>query len=519
MSKKINIRPTSGVYATYKRLSYEPWSALAEFIDNSTQSFYDHKEELLSIKYSKGLQIEIEYVVDSINGDRIEILDNAYGMEWKDFQRAVTLDNPPNNTQGRNEFGMGLKTAACWFGTFWSIESTQLNSKMKYYTELNVATLGKYKNEEIDVKEETVSLKDHYTKIIIRNLNQKITAPRTIGKVKDHLANIYRQDLRSGFVSIFYNGVKLNFKEVQVYREKDGLGNEMEWKKDVNFTIKHNGKDLNVNGFIAIRIPGSLKDAGFTLLRRGRVILGGSECNYRPFELFGNSNSYSYQRMFGELNMDNWPVTQAKDNFDWHNSGLEEAFIDELSKHTAEYRKKAEEIRIREIISTETVMKKAIDDLSNSGLVQNVKITSNQSEIDIETTNKSIVIPELIDHHNDGVLLSGSESAEIAFTYKNISYNFIIKFNIDNPAAHWLLVEKIDNYEYILFLNIKHSFFKPMIENKEFMPVMMKLSVALVLAEIETTMLSPDGKINGADIRLKMNEILDIVRGEEIGKC
>ena len=53
MGKKINIRPTSSVYATYKRLSYQPWTAIAEFVDNSTQSFYDHKSELMSLKYAK----------------------------------------------------------------------------------------------------------------------------------------------------------------------------------------------------------------------------------------------------------------------------------------------------------------------------------------------------------------------------------------------------------------------------------------------------------------------------------
>ena len=64
MSKKINIRPTSSVYATYKRLSYQPWTAIAEFVDNSTQSFYDHKEELMSLKYSRGLTITIDYFTD-----------------------------------------------------------------------------------------------------------------------------------------------------------------------------------------------------------------------------------------------------------------------------------------------------------------------------------------------------------------------------------------------------------------------------------------------------------------------
>ena len=32
------------IIRSYKRLSYTPWHALAEFIDNSTQSFFDNRE-------------------------------------------------------------------------------------------------------------------------------------------------------------------------------------------------------------------------------------------------------------------------------------------------------------------------------------------------------------------------------------------------------------------------------------------------------------------------------------------
>ena len=47
MGRKINIRPTSGVYATYKRLTYRPWTAITEFIDNTTQGFYDNRDRLM----------------------------------------------------------------------------------------------------------------------------------------------------------------------------------------------------------------------------------------------------------------------------------------------------------------------------------------------------------------------------------------------------------------------------------------------------------------------------------------
>lgn len=59
---------------------------------------------------------------------------------------------------------------------------------------------------------------------------------------------------------------------------------------------------------------------------------------------------------------------------------------------------------------------------------------------------------------------------------------------------------------------MKHAFFKPLIEKREFMPIMMRMSIALVLAEIESMMVSPDGRIEPCTIRLKMNEILESVR-------
>ena len=536
MSRKINIRPTSSVYATYKRLSYQPWTAIAEFVDNSTQSFYDHKDILMSQKYATGLNITIRYVEDKTNGDRLEITDDAYGMEWNDFQRAVVLDRPPVNTSGRNEFGMGLKTAACWFGSIWSVESTQLNSTTKYYTEINIDDLGKYKTEEIDVIEETVSKKDHFTKIVIKKLNKRIVGPRTIGKVKELLSSIYREDLRTGLVRISYNGSALQFKEAPVYTDEESKT----WKKNISFNVQHEGKELSVSGFIAIRIPGSVKDAGFTLIRRGRVIVGGSEKNYRPSELFGDANSYAWQRLYGELHMDNWSVTQAKDGFDWHNSGLEEAFIEELSKHTQEYRRKAEIIRVREKIRTQDLIETATKGLTESGAVENVQIeiidrVSEDSALTPEekTTdniNKEHHDPDTVlieqtecrtlsnvPQNNGNVLLEGGKQINYNFTYKHIDYRFHIILEMNNPVMDWLLVEQLTDVEYTLSINMRHSFFKPLIDKSEFLPIMMKMSIALVLAEIESMVTSHDGRIDPSDIRLKMNEILETVRkGDEV---
>ncbi len=367
-------------------------------------------------------------------------------------------------------------------------------------------------------------------------MNKKIKGARTVGKVKDLLSSIYREDIRSGLVKIYYNGTLLTFKEPPVYIEKTG-GIEKQWKKDVAFSILHDGKELTVRGFVAIRIPGSVKEAGFTLLRRGRVIIGGADNTYRPNELFGESNSAAWQRLYGEFHMDNWPVTQAKDGFDWHNSGLEEAFIEKLKEYTQDYRKKADDIRVREKIKTVDVVNNALDAFTSSKLLEDaiVKISSidtpqedktrddsdqpisdnlsnDETPIDSSQSDQEIEVP---DDNDEGVIIDGGNAVDYSFRYRGEEYHFRIILDMEHPNAHWLLVEQDLNSEYLLTINMRHSFFKPLIEKKEFMPLMMKMAISMVLAEIESVMISPDGKIEPSAIRIKMNEILEIVGNGE----
>ncbi|MEA4821989.1 MAG: ATP-binding protein, partial [Erysipelotrichales bacterium] len=213
IKNKINIRPTSSVYATYKRLSYQPWTAIAEFVDNSTQSFFDHCKELKTLKGFGKLSININYETAAGGNDRLTITDNAFGMELEDFERAIVLDKAPKDLSGRNEFGMGLKTAACWFGAHWTVESTQLGSEYGYRASVDVDKLKRDKDEEIDLDIFEANPEDHYTIITVDRLHKKITGSRTVAKVRELLSCIYRQDLRTGEISIKYNDTELSFKE------------------------------------------------------------------------------------------------------------------------------------------------------------------------------------------------------------------------------------------------------------------------------------------------------------------
>lgn len=191
-------------------------------------------------------------------------------------------------------------------------------------------------------------------------------------------------------------------------------------------------------------------------MRRGRAIVGGPEENYRPYEIFGDSNSYAYQRLFGELNMNNWPVTQAKDQFDWHSDGLEEKFIDTLKELTKDYRSKAENIRVRDRVNTEDYMSNVKNNLSKTGAISDIAVSAieekNLSEtIDGESgkeenreLDKQNEVNDITacESGDESLQIEGPEKYQIKLTYNNTQYNFEVELITENSFASWLLYEK-----------------------------------------------------------------------------
>lgn len=515
--RTLNIRPDTGVYGTYKRISYEPRTALAEFVDNSTQSFYDHREELFNTKYYNGLEVEIVYIEDSSVGDEIIIRDNAFGMDYRDFQRAILLDKPPLNTKGRNEFGMGLKAAACWFGNLWSVETTCLGSNMKYKATIDIESLVKYKNELIDVEEEIVNPKEHYTIIKIQKLNKKIKGKRIENKIRELLSSIYRADFRTGQIKVFYNGNLLKFEEVEPYVDSTGFV----WKKEVNFSIPYHDSELAVKGFIAIRIPGSTRNAGFTLMRRGRVIVGGPDKNYRPYEVFGPSNLYTYQRLYGELEMNDWPVTQAKDGFDWSNEDLESRFIEKLAEVSKDFHEFAENLRTRERVKVTDLSNQLTESFNNNKNISDLKVSIDSLQqcdnIDAEKngpediSNKEIEKPQENGTVGLGVEIEENRPINLQMKYREKSYNFVLVFDDKNKKSEWLKLETInkETNEYRLTLNVLHLFFYPFIQKGKFLIVLAKFATALVIAELNSYEVAQNGMIHPYSIRLAMGQLLE----------
>jgi hypothetical protein len=118
----VNIRPGVSILAVLAHLEYKVWHALAEYVDNALQSFH---AAAAKIRESDGpdarLKVEIE-----IESGHITITDNAGGIGIDAFPRAFRPAEIPTDCTGLSEFGMGMKSASCWFAPRWSVRTIDL---------------------------------------------------------------------------------------------------------------------------------------------------------------------------------------------------------------------------------------------------------------------------------------------------------------------------------------------------------------------------------------------------------
>lgn len=510
---KLNIQPQAGVIGVFSRLNYKPWYAIAEFVDNSTQSFYSHEKEL-SENGIKCITIHINYDFDE---NILVIKDDAFGMEFEDFSRAVKVDSPPELKNGRNEFGMGLKTAASWFGNSWSVESTQFGSTNKYYTEVDIKELREKHLNSIDIISVDSDPSEHGTTITISNITKKIDASRTKGKIIQLLESMYRRDLNSGKIIIWFNDILLHFDEYKCLEFRDTI-----WHKDIDFNFTHDNNNHHVKGFVGILAKGGYGRAGFALFRRDRVIIGGEDQNYKPFKIFQQAQSTIAHKLFGEFDLDDFPVNQAKDGFVW-DDGLEDAFIDSLKSQIQDYikiakmtnKERAKEDEFSEETSDNVHQKvqKFTDSISQSNINENTNQTKN--EVFLNEAEKAF--EEYLNETNDGEEVAvGSERKYPIQINEVITKNFIVKWSIGNKT-YWINKEDSeDGKDVFITININHPFFKPYSNNEDFKVVLEKFVISFVVAEEQAKLTSDkDGYIRANTIRHKMNEFLSKVSEEK----
>ncbi len=330
----IDIRPEVSVLGVFRHLNYRPWFAAAEFVDNAIQSFQDHQQELASVEGHAG-KLLVKVKIDTSDEGFIQVSDNAAGIYREEWARALRPAEPPPDTSGLAEFGMGMKTAAAWFGRRLTVRSKALGEPVRREVTLDFNEIVEQRLETVQPKTFPASLQEHGTDVIVSGLHRPPYG-KTISKIREHLASIYRMFLRDGSLElVFQHGTnpeqRLVAEEVDIFRGPrfdDPGGEHKLWSKPIDFDL---GGGLRAHGFLALRAVGSTANAGLALFRRKRLIEGSGDETYRPRAVFGASNSYEYQRLFGELTLEGFEISHTKDGFRWEEH--EEPFVDLLREY------------------------------------------------------------------------------------------------------------------------------------------------------------------------------------------
>lgn len=326
MPDRVNIRPGVSVLSVLRHLNYKPWYALAEYVDNAIQSFRSERERLRAIGQD-ALRIDINLGSDA--DPRIVVRDNAAGISGSDYNRAFKAAEVPLDRSGLSEFGMGMKSASCWFARRWHVRTAALDEGIERTVAFDIAAIVNTGVEEIEVRTRSVTPSTHFTEVVLDDL-YKAPQGRTRAKMKAHLASIYRGFLREGWLDLRVDGDQLSYTTPRIldapnYRHPSG--ESVTWRRDIDFDF---GNGLRARGFAALRERGSTAEAGFALFRRGRLIEGSFDEGYRPEAVFGRSNSYRYQRLFGELELEGFEVSHTKDGFKWDEN--EAVFLEILAE-------------------------------------------------------------------------------------------------------------------------------------------------------------------------------------------
>lgn len=460
--QSVSISIGSNMYGRFEDLPNTVPHVFGEFIDNALQSFKDNESQLKAIEpdYELKVTIDIDWDETTSRATKIAITDNAAGINEKNYKSAFMPAKTPENNQGLNEFGMGLKTAACWLGETWTVITKALGEDVERILTFDLNDVIAEELEELPITLKSKPANEHYTIVTISDSTKNVPTFKSLPKIKTDIASIYRKSLRVDEMQIFICGGKLNFIEYNILTapfERTPNEPAIYWKKDIDFKF---GK-YSAKGFIGILRDIDKDKNGFVLLRRGRVIIGAeSDGRYFPKSLSGSLGTFRYKRTFGELELEGFEVAfnkndiQDKENLE----ALMEALRDEIHTKDFDLYAQAEEYRlddtkkkVNRIIrkhnnSSKTTRQPINIDTTQPKLTQPVFASNSQTQTQTQTQTITIT-PPVIGEYKDTYNIDG----EI--------YTLNVQFVSFGSDLFWVDISKKSENIIICQINTGHIFF------------------------------------------------------------
>ena len=506
----VNIRPGVSVLSVLRHLNYRPWFALAEFVDNSIQSFLTNRDALRGL-HGGQFVLHVDIEVEQADGGRITIRDNAGGIHAENYPRAFRPAALPPNRMGLAEFGMGMKSAACWFAPCWQVRTSAVGEEVERHVTFEIDRIVDDEIDELHVIETPSQPATHFTVVTLLHLHNTPVG-RTISKIKEHLSDIYRDYTRNGLVVLRFNGEELAYAEPDIliapaYDENNNaVGDPVEWRTtlhDFDF-----GDGLHVRGFAALRRTASTQYAGFSLFRRGRLIEGSADEKYRPQAIFGTPNDFVYQRLFGELHLEGFDVSHTKDGFRWDEN--EEPFLsllkERLNDSVRPLIRQARNYRAR---PARQAMKKAAETASartaHSLERHGVNAVESAAADPVDATTPPTLPPAEL-----------ASRRVVDLDFEDRRWRVVLELSDDAAIGDWFAIsqavvsgEDADGRELLgLRLSLRHPFMERFVAaDRDKLEPLLRVATALGLAE----KISRDAGVRYAgSVRLKLNKILTL---------
>ncbi len=472
----IDIQPDASALKLFKSLSFTPWYALGEFVDNSITSALKNYQQLKN-KYGEEYELRVGISFDSTD-QSLTIVDNAAGITRSDFARAMKTSEPPEDSSvGLGLHGVGMKAAAFWWGRILEIQTQPLDEPNAWNIRIDLDSLeagssGLAKVEPIE------HLGQVGTRIKIYGLWNGVPKGKTPSAIKRYLPSIYRSFL-SDFGStnemtmvLTYQGDALRYTAPSIlsapfWPNPNGPAEgskDLLWRDEVEIVLS-DGKV--VTGWIAILEKMSRDLSGLFLHYRGKGVAGVvpsadgeilegdvRSSSYKPKEIFGQSGSYRDQSFVGEFDVSQFGKTITTDSVMW-TPEEEGEFVDlllvYLQKPAKNYWDQAANMRrrnrpTRDVTSDSEIVaeltSQVSDQLKKFGFSHETELTldevldeeevENQVEEDCE--NFTISDKELHEHEFEVQLIHDPSQSFLRVNEDSVRNIHRILVNLNHPA-------------------------------------------------------------------------------------
>ena len=519
----IDITPDVSALKIFRNLSFTPWYAIGEFVDNSITSALKNMDDLIALNGTDyELRIDIEF---PRNKDSLIIKDNAAGISRTDLiERALKTGVPAIDTSvGLGKHGVGMKAAGLWWGEKITIETHPINEKNGWHIDLDISDQDNKKK--IVVAKPITHRGYPGTTITVEKLWQKTPQSRTITSIRSYLPSIYRAYIGStkedGELKclIFYQNKQLTFEYPTLLSEplwptKNGpeFGAPVRlWRKDINIQLS-SGK--SISGWVGILEKLNRDMSGFFLKYRNKGISGVvpmqnsdpedsrdakdtvSKGAYKPRKIFRQSGGYADQSFIGEFDASEFGKTITTDEPKWSAEEKDEfetklldlLVADDYLRMATNYRrKKASEKDVEEAIQSDAEENKLFQD----------SLDGNIDHSDISEELESLEVLPALDPES-----TEDTGSFLLHDREGHKHNFRFIFVKDISREFIMLIENPEKRIHEIQMNLFHPCMNGIIVDTSTRKAIKRLGIAIAASEVFS---------NGYDkskIRTKMNEIL-----------